>query len=334
MCEIPSRPNRFGSARRPIAERTAISQRKAGFTLVELLVVIAIIGVLVAMLLPAVQAAREAARRTECSNNLRQLSLAVLNYEDTFKALPPGSTGGFNGNGNFPSGWCDPSYGCGLPWGHFSWSAIILPFCEQENLYNSIDFNVPAYANSIRENGSERGPSGNIVNKPACESMPSFFVCPSAHRVKPENEFKDYGMNGGTGVCCPERSQANMNGIGFVNSWLRLASATDGTSNTFLFLEFSHFGNHSFTGYNEGTNQFFWVHHTSQGYVTAAEHNGTPTPPNSTFWNHRGSHSDHPTGVQAALLDGHVAFVSDYIDFKVYRATFTRNGDEPEGGRL
>src|SRR5437763_9279060 len=80
--------------RRMVLSRRSAGSRQAGFTLVELLVVIAIIGVLVALLLPAVQAAREAARRSQCTNNLRQFSLAALSYEDTFKNVPPGSFGG------------------------------------------------------------------------------------------------------------------------------------------------------------------------------------------------------------------------------------------------
>src|SRR5213593_4788356 len=97
---------------------------RSAFTLVELLVVIAIIGVLVALLLPAVQSAREAARRSQCSNNLRQLSLAVMNYEDTFKALP-GGVG---------------RYGC--CWG--TWMVRVLPFMEQgtlSTLYQNSDGN-------------------------------------------------------------------------------------------------------------------------------------------------------------------------------------------------
>src|SRR5258707_425762 len=103
------------------------SSRSRGFTLVELLVVIAIIGILVALLLPAVQAAREAGRRTQCLNNLKQIGLAIHNYHDTLKRLP---------------------FGKGAPYptpaaGYARWSAhaLILPFMEQGNPYGAIDFN-------------------------------------------------------------------------------------------------------------------------------------------------------------------------------------------------
>lgn len=310
-------------------DRVSSRSARPGFTIVELLVVITIIGILMSLLLPAVQSARESARRLECANNLKQMALATRLYVTATAAFPSGSTGKMNSDYSFPSGWSDPSVGGCCPWGHFGWAALILPYMEQQAIYDRIDFTVPAYANSIPENGSERGPSGNINNKFAAENMPGLFVCPSAHRVKPRNEFKDYGINYGTGYCCPERAQGGMDGIAFVRSGIKLAQIRDGASNTFLILEFSHFGNHSWVPYNAGANQFFWVHHVSQGYVTCSEHDGTPTPPNSTTWNHRGAHSDHPDGVQAVAADGHTMFISDHIDFATYRALFTRDGKEP-----
>jgi hypothetical protein len=99
-------------------------------------------------------------------------------------------------------------------------------------------------------------------------------------------------------------------------------------------MEYSHFGNHSWSYYNKGSNPFFFVHHTSEGYVSCQEHDGKPTPPNSskvrkdTFQNHRGSHSDHRGGVQASYLDGSIHWIPENIDFKVYRAYFSRNGGE------
>ena len=322
--------------------------RSSAFTLVELLVVIAIIGVLVALLLPAVQAAREAARRAQCSNNLRQLALAAHNYEDTFKRLMAGSTGPMNGKQSFPAGWADPQRGC-CPWGHFSWAAIILPYMEQQNLYNSINFNQPAWAESIMEhNGGnqaltaiiDRGPTGGAANRAASLNVPKSYICPSVPRVTKVKEHKDYAINGGTGRCCPERNplQAEMNGIGFAVNGVRLAEVTDGTSNTFLFLEQSHYGNHSWLAAKTGANHFIWVHHASQGYVNPQFGDGSltapPMPPNDTQWNTRSAKGHHPTGVQAAMVDGSVVWVSNHISMLIYRSTYTRGEGEPEGGQI
>ena len=137
--------------------------RAQGFTLVELLVVIAIIGILIALLLPAVQAAREAARRAQCSNNLKQLGVATLNYEATFKLLPPG---------------------CFLEEGSM-WSAFLLPFIEESpikdglTLYDGPDGNInwgstTPYEDPIRD----LGPTG--VQIAACETVIETFRCPSA----------------------------------------------------------------------------------------------------------------------------------------------------------
>jgi prepilin-type N-terminal cleavage/methylation domain-containing protein len=334
---------------------------RRGFTLVELLVVIAIIGILIALLLPAVQAAREAARRSQCANNLKQLSLGALTFEDTRKCLPPGSGAGdygetvpgqvdfaMIGDRNFIPAFRNPTGPS--PWGTFSWAAYILPYVEHQALYESINFKLPAYAEFVHITNSAFGgqgggnPAGNPANQNAANSTPPTFVCPSAHRVKPANQFKDYAINGGTNTitnlatnlpsganCCYERRFNNMNGVAFASSKVRLNDILDGTSMTFLFLECSHWAPRgNATPRERGTNQFLWVDHTGQGYVAAENDQAphAPYPPNSTAPNARGSFSDHPKGVQTTMVDGHLRFVSDHISFSVYRALFTRKGGE------
>ena len=305
--------------------------RKLGFTLVELLVVIAIIGILVGLLLPAVQAAREAARRMSCQNNLKQIGLASHNYESAHKVLPSGSVGAVNPNGTCCApGWRDPRH-ASLPWGHFSWAGIVLPFMEGTNLYNQIDFAVPAYAESISESEGpwggttgERGPAGHPNNRFAANNMPAFFVCPSAKRVRPENQNKDYAMNSGTGRCCPERSnRADFHlGMGWMNSKVRFGDVSDGTANTVHFIEVAHWARRSWTAADRGSNQFLWVHHTSQGFADSAR------PPNNQSRNTRAAVSGHTGGVQGTMVDGSVQFFSNSIDMPVYRALFTRGGGE------
>jgi prepilin-type N-terminal cleavage/methylation domain-containing protein len=330
------------------------TKRRSAFTLVELLVVIAIIGVLIALLLPAVQAAREAARRGQCANNLKQITLGAMTYEASYKALPPGSFGRYSsrndsnvmGAYSFAAPWRDPQRN--TPWGHFGWTAAILPFVEQPGLYAELDFNVPAFAEAIWEhnNGNQaltaivnRGPAvaGLTANRRACMSQPPLFVCPSAHRVAPMTEQKDYGINGGTDkrmtnisqtACCVERASKNFDGVAWMNSFLKLNEVRDGTSNTVIFEEFAHWSNHSWCPREKGCNQFIWVHHASQGYVIAN------VPPNVTIFNRRGAFSDHPSGVQATMVDGHLVWFSNHMDFTVYQKLHSRSRSEtiPNGG--
>jgi prepilin-type N-terminal cleavage/methylation domain-containing protein/prepilin-type processing-associated H-X9-DG protein len=319
---------------------------RRGFTLVELLVVIAIIGVLVALLLPAVQAAREASRRSSCANNLRQLGLAALNYESTHKTLPPGNTGGGYVNINsFTAPWADPQRSC-CPWGHFSWAVIILPFVEQQAMYDQVNFGRMAYAFRIMEhNGGntavssiiDRGPIGDPVHQILANSTPKTYMCPSARFVADvRKQQKDYAINGGSTGCCPERNNgtnATLNGVANALNGIRLAEITDGTSNTFLFLEAVYSKNQSWLPQNTGSNHFMWVHHPSQGY-SQGTFNNLLNPPNDTQFNSRAPASGHPGGVQVTYCDGRVGFVSNNVDFfNVYLATYTRAGGEPLSGQ-
>ena len=109
------------------------SKRRSGFTLIELLVVIAIIAILIALLLPAVQQAREAARRTACKSNLKQLGLALHNYESAYRLFPPGYLHKF-----------DPA-GSGANHMGYAWGTMVLPQIEQANLYQQFDYDLPCF---------------------------------------------------------------------------------------------------------------------------------------------------------------------------------------------
>ncbi len=154
----------------------SVGLRRKAFTLVELLVVIAIIGVLVALLLPAIQTAREAARRSSCSNNLRQTGLALQNYHDTFKTFPPS---GFYGRPSTTGAPPQLNY-------HHTWVTAILPFLEQNPLYNAINFNLPAYDQQINITG---------VNVPLQSVEVPTMRCPSDAGYKNGEQSQTWGFS-------------------------------------------------------------------------------------------------------------------------------------------
>ena len=188
---------------------------RRGFTLIELLVVIAIIGVLIALLLPAVQAAREAARRVQCTNNLKQIGLAVLNYETSVGALPPALV--LSGSGT------TTTYTTG-------WSALgrVLPYIEQSALYSAANFSL-----------SKEEPANATITA----ATVSAFLCPS--EIKTDRYLHDYGYSGVTnyGMCSGDwfvwggfGGPQNRQAFG-ANRSRRLSDLTDGLSQTLFAAE-------------------------------------------------------------------------------------------------
>jgi prepilin-type N-terminal cleavage/methylation domain-containing protein/prepilin-type processing-associated H-X9-DG protein len=222
-------------------------ESRRGFTLVELLVVIAIIGILVGLLLPAVQAAREAARRMQCSNNLKQMGLAVYNYESAHRKFPPGrmapdwvrAGSARSSYTNYNSVNQDAG---STDWTGFrSVHSFILPFMEQNNIYNLIDFAAPS---AVR---MTTGGVPSNTNYQAYANAASLFICPTCpntERVISENNYR-YNFGGSTPYHGAQDSNNNHvvtpassgNGAFTMGQALPVGAHTDGLSNTVFFSE-------------------------------------------------------------------------------------------------
>ena len=320
-------------------------RRSGGFTLVELLVVIAIIGILVALLLPAVQAAREASRRSACANNLRQMALAMHNYESAL--------------GIFPSIGINATSGSQYA---YSPQAKILPFCEQANLQDLVDFTKPLTT------GSGGSQVINVVQRPAAQVTLALYLCPSDSGPKlfqsngADLGGSNYMVNIGTGTP-PAHSIAKENdGLFWYGSQMRFAEILDGSSNTLLMAE-------AIRGNNIETNPASVPKDKRRQY---ASFGGTsPVLPNddaacagATRWSgNRGSSwlwgrefntcftsykqpndkvtdcgingagnfkaaSFHPGGVNVVRADGSGDFIRDNISIAVWQALSTRGKGE------
>ncbi len=194
-----------------------ISRRK-GFTLIELLVVIAIIGVLIALLLPAVQAAREAARRSQCVNNLKQIGLAMHNYHSIHDSFPIGMR---------TDAWRDTSAtGSLMGWAGWSAHALMLPQMEQSQIYNAANFNWDP----------QQGTPAQYINSTARNAVINTFLCPSDPNASPRNDKRNsYYFS--KGPDSRDNPTADCSGLAARNISFGLRDITDGSSSTIAFAE-------------------------------------------------------------------------------------------------
>jgi prepilin-type N-terminal cleavage/methylation domain-containing protein/prepilin-type processing-associated H-X9-DG protein len=338
--------------------RTSLSRRSRGFTLIELLVVIAIIAILIGLLLPAVQKVREAAARSKCTNNLKQLGIALQAYHDVYQKFPVGEFNDDNKN-----------------WG---WGAAVLPYIEQQSIFNNLQTDTTYFmiflpggglnrANNLSGNNADGNNTAGIVNTTAgggmAKSVINTFICPSdtwptqttsgygktnylgnmgSDVVGPGNWGSWSAPNGGTenGVLL----QSNDNN----NTWpVNIAGITDGTSNTIALGEAA--PNINSQIYNQNQPNFFpiWAGgnpaNTNMGaqhnYFRCVDANYLPNSNNTTtqsgssgngtpLYLDRAFQSKHPGGVNFALCDGSVRFIAQTIDGPTYQAAGTRNGGE------
>jgi prepilin-type N-terminal cleavage/methylation domain-containing protein len=305
--------------------RTTTSHRvPKAFTLVELLVVIAIIGVLVSLLLPAVQAAREASRRMSCSNNLKQFGLALMNYHDTYQRMPPAYWKSFSppfGTGTF-----------GTPgWG---WGAIILPRLEQKALFDTLGVDAPTALD------------GSPATKVPAQTILKVFRCPSDVGPKLNAVRFDYATSNYVAVFGALYDQLQpgtpqvvgsmpgmCTGMFGPNTCLRLSEVTDGTSNTVTIAEMcsgpngvadaTTGGKHVYNGaiwagvpFDPNTNNGSNVSNMLSLCGFSAGSNVKFRKPNTGSSSNAIS-SVHPNGTQFAVCDGSVKFITTTADGKM-----------------
>jgi prepilin-type N-terminal cleavage/methylation domain-containing protein/prepilin-type processing-associated H-X9-DG protein len=277
---------------------------RAGFTLIELLVVIAIIGVLIALLLPAVQSARVAARRVQCTNNLSQIGLAMHSYIASHEVLPPGSVDATSPVLSLPKGY------------HHNWISQILPFLEQRGVYNALNFGLGVYEGA---NSTARGTTMRTL------------LCPSdgwSGRAAGTDPASSYAG-------CHHDAEAPIatdnHGLLFLNSAVVLEEILDGSSNTILVGEKVLEAD---LGWASGTRATLRNTGTPINAAKRPRLGGPPAtaaPP--TAPNFVGGYSsNHPGGVNVVLGDGSVKFLKDSIDAVVLGRLGNRGDGEVVDG--
>jgi len=337
-------------------------KERRGFTLIELLVVIAIIAVLIALLLPAVQAAREAARRSQCVNNLKQLGLAVLNYESTNACLPPTSNYTIvNGINN-----------------RFSMKFRLLPFIEQSALYNAANIVLASYIDTS---------ANALPNTTVSRTEVAAFLCPSDENVghvteKSTSYPNNLGLNRFYNGWEPDGPAWELGLDSNMCRVTKLSGVTDGTSNTAIFSEFVKGNGRAIsTTSKDGRHMYYQSTAGIRDYATDPIVAGQPTPNQklaqacrntgtTRIWDYKGERwihgdpgrgggyhhiltpnqkscsfdgntgpnsngdsavtasSNHSGGVNVCFLDGSVKFIKDSVSYATWHAIATRGGGE------
>jgi prepilin-type N-terminal cleavage/methylation domain-containing protein/prepilin-type processing-associated H-X9-DG protein len=326
----------------------ARSPRCSGFTLIELLVVIAIIGILIALLLPAVQKIREAAARMQCSNNLKQLGLALHNYHDAYQRFPPGrkSTASSEGYGM-------PTYASDPVLLNMHGLVLLLPFIEQGPLYQQFNLNA-TFGNFTSKSLNQPGPSPTskfatpdavASGNAALSSVKiNLLLCPSDNgdpTIAPSPYYSpDLGQ---TGIRATKTSYdfiSNSAGVGYFNYWsnsslgtrymfgenstTRITDVTDGTSNTLMM------GEQTLRLYNGVTSSWAYTGWVSVGIDPVGGWNTTYPAQGLNIWNYNNNPSPnntpgqraswynaaslHAGGVNFVFADGSVHFINQTID--------------------
>lgn len=334
------------------ADASTRCPRHRAFTLVELLVVVAIIGILIALLLPSVQRVREAGRRTSCSNNLRQIGLAMANFADTRQRLPPGQM----------------SMGSNKA---VAWSAFFLEYMEEKSIA-ATSAAVASSAFGTQAPDSRlylKAPLTSRYNQKATSTVVPIYICPSGVRRHssrgPDHRILDQNGDGvldpetktGEGMACIDyagNSGATPNSSRYVNpatraqypanngvllnlsgdptTWLTLRQITDGMSKTILLCEISGRGSYASSGSYDMRG--IWAagqNCITVGPTTASVRIVNPVASTAGAWRNAANaalFSDHPNGAQIVMCDGSVHFVEESVSETALTSLASRNGGE------